>query len=67
MRAASARFPLATASHFHYANRALGITGGHTDQQYLPVGITCVRRCKLEACLRPRRYAMAFCWETSRH
>lgn len=26
--------------HFHYASKAIGMTGGHTDQQYLPVEIT---------------------------
>ena len=31
---------LVPAPHFYHAARPIGITGGHTDQQYMPVDIT---------------------------
>jgi imidazolonepropionase-like amidohydrolase len=26
--------------HFYYASKAIGMTGGHTDEQYLPIAVT---------------------------
>ena len=31
---------LVPAPHFYHASRPIGMTGGHTDQQYLPTEVT---------------------------